>query len=187
MATAKSQMHAYALLYWASREYVRRHGEEKFKQLVDSIKQNVAKYDERQGQVKQELRKEWLKVTSGKLYHNMATLPTMSLNAPINAHDKEGGDEVADHLATEDTVLAATQQASIKRLIERMESERVLPDREMLVIRLRFGIGCDEHTLEEVGGLLKVTRERTRQIEKKALLRLKRYCLRNGIKEDMIF
>jgi RNA polymerase primary sigma factor len=37
------------------------------------------------------------------------------------------------------------------------------------ILRRRFGIGCDEHTLEEVGQLYGVTRERIRQIEKKAL------------------
>ena len=40
--------------------------------------------------------------------------------------------------------------------------------------RLRFGIGCDrEHTLEEIGQEFDVTRERIRQIEAKALRRLR--------------
>ena len=49
-----------------------------------------------------------------------------------------------------------------------------LTPREELVIRLRFGIGSHtEHTLESVGQLLSVTRERIRQIEAKALRRLR--------------
>jgi len=49
-----------------------------------------------------------------------------------------------------------------------------LTPREQLVIRLRFGIGQDEpRTLEQVGQSLSVTRERIRQIEAKALKKLK--------------
>lgn len=48
-----------------------------------------------------------------------------------------------------------------------------LSKRQDLVLRMRFGIGCDEHTLEEVGEKLGVGRERIRQIEAKALRLLK--------------
>jgi len=48
-----------------------------------------------------------------------------------------------------------------------------LPRREEEVLRLRFGIGVPtEHTLEEVGEIFDVTRERIRQIEAKALRKL---------------
>ena len=57
------------------------------------------------------------------------------------------------------------------------EMDRVigtLTPREQTVIRLRFGIGQDEsRTLEQVGRNLSVTRERIRQIEAKALKKLK--------------
>jgi RNA polymerase primary sigma factor len=50
----------------------------------------------------------------------------------------------------------------------------ILTPREQTVIRLRFGIGYEEaRTLEQVGQNLSVTRERIRQIEAKALKKLK--------------
>ena len=49
-----------------------------------------------------------------------------------------------------------------------------LTKREEMVVRMRFGIGENtDHTLEEVGQAFKVTRERIRQIEAKALKKLK--------------
>ena len=63
--------------------------------------------------------------------------------------------------------IAGTQ----KRLDEVLGS---LTEREEKVLRLRFGIGDGvPHTLEEVGKIFKVTRERVRQIEAKALRKLR--------------
>ncbi|MXW00275.1 MAG: hypothetical protein F4112_13045 [Holophagales bacterium] len=51
---------------------------------------------------------------------------------------------------------------------------RKLSPREDLVLRMRFGVGGgSEHTLEEVGKSFNVTRERIRQIESKALRKLR--------------
>jgi RNA polymerase sigma factor (sigma-70 family) len=51
---------------------------------------------------------------------------------------------------------------------------KTLQPNEEKVIRMRFGIGVDrDHTLEEVGKHLSLTRERVRQIERKALTKLK--------------
>jgi RNA polymerase sigma factor (sigma-70 family) len=53
---------------------------------------------------------------------------------------------------------------------EQLES---LSPRAALVLRMRFGIGCEEHTFEEIGDKFDLTRERVRQIEAKALRHLK--------------
>jgi RNA polymerase primary sigma factor len=51
---------------------------------------------------------------------------------------------------------------------------RTLPARDARVLRLYFGLdGGREHTLEEIGGMLGVTRERVRQLRDRALKRLR--------------
>lgn len=55
-----------------------------------------------------------------------------------------------------------------------------LDNRERLVVRLRHGVGVSkEHTLEEVGEVIGVTRERARQIEKKAVEKMRYFALNN--------
>lgn len=53
------------------------------------------------------------------------------------------------------------------------EKIQLLPPREALVLQLRFGLTGNEHTLKSVGEIIKVTKERVRQIELKALRRLR--------------
>jgi len=65
----------------------------------------------------------------------------------------------------------AMEEKDIQNLItEQLDS---ITPREAKVLRLRYGIGCHEHTLEETGEVLEVTRERIRQIEIAALRKLK--------------
>ena len=63
------------------------------------------------------------------------------------------------------------EEKDIQKLIE--EQLVSITPREEKVLRLRYGIGCEEHTLEETGQVLEVTRERIRQIEIHALRKLK--------------
>lgn len=51
--------------------------------------------------------------------------------------------------------------------------EALLTPRELKVVCMRFGIGCEEMTLEAVGQVFELTRERIRQIEAKALRKLR--------------
>ena len=63
---------------------------------------------------------------------------------------------------------------------------QTLTPREETVIRLRYGIGVDRsHTLEEVGKIMGVTRERVRQIESKALIRLRHHTRMNRLKQHI--
>jgi RNA polymerase primary sigma factor len=68
----------------------------------------------------------------------------------------------------EESVLDSDVAKEVERALE------PLSDREKEVLRMRFGLGTDrEHTLEEIGRHLSVTRERVRQIESRALQKLR--------------
>jgi RNA polymerase primary sigma factor len=75
----------------------------------------------------------------------------------------------------DDTVQSPIEAACARRMSrEARNALAQLDPRETLVLRLRFGIGAaSDHTLEEIGGHLAVTRERVRQIEAKALAKLR--------------
>mgnify|MGYP000911706196 CR=1 FL=1 len=94
-----------------------------------------------------------------------------SLEAPIGEEkDSKLGDIIADEFSASPTEIATW--ASLKKQIDEILSG--LTDRERKVLELRFGLKDGvSRTLEEVGHEFKVTRERIRQIEAKALKRLK--------------
>ena len=61
-----------------------------------------------------------------------------------------------------------------KQIVETVdELLETLGHQEAKVLRMRFGFGCEEHTLEEIGRKLDVTRERIRQIEASALRKMR--------------
>jgi RNA polymerase primary sigma factor len=95
----------------------------------------------------------------------------ISLETPIGEEeDSHLGDFIEDKLipSPPDTVI----HINLKEQIE--EALKSLTEREGRVLKMRFGLGDgNEHTLEEVGQQFKVTRERIRQIEAKALRKLK--------------
>jgi RNA polymerase primary sigma factor len=95
----------------------------------------------------------------------------ISLETPI-------GEEEDSHLGDfiEDKVLPSPPETVINiNLREQIgDALKSLTEREAKVLKMRFGLGDgNEHTLEEVGQQFKVTRERIRQIEAKALRKLK--------------
>jgi RNA polymerase primary sigma factor len=94
----------------------------------------------------------------------------ISLDRPVGeSEDSYFGDFIEDD-ATESPVNAATQEM----LKEKIESVlKTLTYREREIIKLRYGLGDGyTYTLEEVGRIFKVTRERVRQIEAKAVRKL---------------
>ncbi len=105
----------------------------------------------------------------------------ISLDRPIGEdEDSSLGDFVEDT-----KVVSPSQYASFKLL--QSEIDQVLAEldsREEKIIRLRFGLERDRApmTLEEVGAIFGVTRERVRQIEKKAIGKLRHYKRRSRLK-----
>ncbi len=95
----------------------------------------------------------------------------VSLEAPVgDEEDSSLGDFIADDSALQPLDMAI--HANLKETCTRILSS--LTPREERVLRMRFGIGMNtDHTLEEVGQQFNVTRERIRQIEAKALRKLK--------------
>jgi len=95
----------------------------------------------------------------------------ISLETPIGEEeDSHLGDFIEDQKAISPS--DAVINVSLKKEIE--DILKTLTPREEMVIKLRFGIGDgSERTLEEVGQIFSVTRERIRQIEAKALRKLR--------------
>lgn len=94
----------------------------------------------------------------------------VALENPIGDGDTQFGDMIPDQQAVSPD--AHVHRGELTQQLDRILS--TLTPREQTVIRLRFGIGYDEaSTLEQVGQSLSVTRERIRQIEAKALKKLK--------------
>jgi RNA polymerase primary sigma factor len=95
----------------------------------------------------------------------------VSLDGPVGeSADNDFGDFIEDQTA-ESPINAATQEM-LKEQIDHVL--RTLTHREREIIRLRYGLGDGyTYTLEEVGRIFKVTRERVRQIEAKAFQKLR--------------
>lgn len=98
----------------------------------------------------------------------------VSLEAPVgDEEDSSLGDFIADESALQPLDMAI--HTNLKNTCSQILSQ--LTPREERVLRMRFGIGMNsDHTLEEVGKQFDVTRERIRQIEAKALRKLKHPC-----------
>ena len=96
----------------------------------------------------------------------------VSLETPVGEDGENSlGDMVEDkrEATPEEAMNVLVEQEEVKELLEQ------LSDREQQVIRLRYGLGNEKtHTLEEIGDILGVTRERVRQIEARAMEKLRK-------------
>jgi RNA polymerase primary sigma factor len=87
--------------------------------------------------------------------------------------DQEGGRDLYD-VVMDGTFPSPEEEVCSVQLREKTaQLLAALPQRDAEILQLRFGIGCTEHTLEEVGERFAVTRERIRQLENKALRKLR--------------
>ena len=98
-----------------------------------------------------------------------------SLDASVSRDGDDEDSVLGDFV--EDEERASPEDTAANQILKEQLSEIIatLTDREQKIIRLRFGIGGGRpHTLEEVGAEFDVTRERIRQIEAKALSKLRK-------------
>lgn len=94
----------------------------------------------------------------------------IALQTPVGDEDTELEDFIGDKNSP--SPFSDAERVEMSEHIQRVL--RTLTEKEEKVIRMRFGIGTErDHTLEEVGRFLSITRERVRQIEAKALRKLK--------------
>jgi RNA polymerase primary sigma factor len=113
-----------------------------------------------------------LNVKRVQLYREAARAP-VSLDAPLN-NESGDSDKVSEVVADPNAA------APFERLSKETDAELVremfaaLTDREKAILAMRFGLNDDtQKTLEEIGKHFGVTRERIRQIEAEALLKLR--------------
>ena len=92
----------------------------------------------------------------------------MSLEQPCGDSDNNVGDFVAGNFLSPSKMAESTDLKAVTST-----SLAMLTPREERILRQRFGINCAGYTLEEIGRMYGVTRERVRQIEAKALRKIK--------------
>jgi len=108
-----------------------------------------------------------------------ASREPISLETPVGDDDSTLGDFLANQESESPYDMVQNRELA-HRVTEVLST---LTDREEKIIRLRFGIGEKaEYTLEEIGKQFNVSRERIRQIEKKALNRLRHSSRREKLK-----
>jgi RNA polymerase primary sigma factor len=95
----------------------------------------------------------------------------ISLETPTGREDAKVGDFIAD-----ETAISPVDESMSTDLAERVrEALTTLSHREQTILRMRFGFGDrNERTLQEIGDEFELTRERIRQIEARALVKLRR-------------
>ena len=116
-----------------------------------------------------------MEIDEAKVEHIMKIKQDISsLDASIRDDEEES--VLSDFIEDEDTVSpedSATNQLLKEQVNDVLSS---LSDREQKIVRMRFGLDNGKsHTLEEVGQEFAVTRERIRQIEAKALAKLRKH------------
>ena len=102
----------------------------------------------------------------------------LSLEAPLKDGEDRTFVDILDsgRMSVEDEIINTNLKNSLSDIVDE------LPEREALIIKLRFGMeGETTRTLEEIGEMLKISRERVRQIESRALAKLRKKALKRKL------
>jgi RNA polymerase primary sigma factor len=107
-----------------------------------------------------------------------ATQSTISLETPL--HSKDEASKIGDFLVDESAETPDTRVSQENLTVELEKILSTLRPRERDVLKLRFGLNDgNKRTLEEIGQLFGVSRERVRQIETRAINKLRKMCRNN--------
>ncbi len=116
-----------------------------------------------------------MEIDEAKVEHIMKIKQDIS-SLDANIRDDEEESVLADFIEDEDTV--TPEESATSQLLKEQVKDMLgaLTEREQKILKLRFGLeDGKQHTLEEVGQEFSVTRERIRQIEAKALAKLRKH------------
>src|SRR5438105_2955433 len=155
------------------------------------VLENDPAFAQRRGYEGEGVRVEDVAALLGRDVQDVAELLAMaeapkSLDASTDRNDDDHtlGDSMADELAVDPT--GVTQNHEVERLLENWID--ALTNREREVLEGRFGLNDREpETLEVLSDRLGLTRERVRQIQNEALLKLRRHMVRQGISKEALF
>ena len=124
----------------------------------------------------------YLKITEEKVHSLLQwKQDTVSLDTPLDDEDKN---TVADTIA--DKSIISPEKSAEKSFLHKAIQDilKKFPERTQVIMKMRYGLGTagdpedwnKEHTLEEIGAYVGITRERVRQIEKETLQSMKISC-----------
>ncbi|MCK9476945.1 MAG: RNA polymerase sigma factor RpoD/SigA [Candidatus Muirbacterium halophilum] len=142
--------------------------------IITNYKKTVRKYDENEQDYTVEQIAEDMQISPDKLKDILCFMhEPLSLDIPVKTEDDSVfGDFIEDQKfeKPDDQVFDKILKEEIRKVLSE------LTEQESEVIILRFGLEDDEpKTLEQIGKVIGVTRERVRQVEVKALVKLKNY------------
>lgn len=115
-------------------------------------------------------------------YRMYARYGYFSIDSPVKSEDG-GTATYAEVIPDEGLLSVETELYRAAGLAFLPEMMLKLPAREERILRLRFGIKVEEHTLEQIGNMLSLSKERIRQLEERALKKLKQEMNTRGMKE----
>ena len=142
-------------------------------ELLIKVKKEVAKYVIEYGEIPsdQYLAKKF-DVSVDKIIHVKKCMePIISLSAPLGDESNDG--TLADMIVDEDSDMdAKLEQSELTEIVTNLLNSERLSEKEREIIKMRLGFYGEEKTLEEIGYMYNLSRERIRQIEKIALKKI---------------
>lgn len=108
-----------------------------------------------------------------------------SLNTIINVDSDDNYIELQDYIPSQDSIEDTIISEDLKEQI--INILNTLPPKEKEILKLRFGLNGEEPlTLEAIGNRYNLTRERIRQIENKALKKIRRHNSKNNLRDYLL-